>query len=401
MSPRLALSALAALLLAACQVPVKPAAVDPPEPVAVVKVAPLDGAPAATPSPSASPDEPAPAAAPDPMDTGAEVFDHLASRFSTPVCVKGQHNQAWRRRYAGYPVGFARNMEKVLPLLAFVATELERRELPAEFALLPIVESWYRPEAIGPGGPAGMWQMIASTARGHGIRIQPGYDGRLSPVEATEAALDHLDMLSDHFDGEWRAMAMAYNAGEYRILRAFKASGDRRVSGESHLPRGLSRTTYDYVAKLHALACLLAHPERHGLVLPREATFVPLARFELPAGATSLDQAALALGTDGATLRRLNPAYRQGRVAAGVPRTVLAPATPVALLARQNAPASAPEPAAGAPAADSAREHRVRRGDTLSRIARQYGVDLRQLYRLNRLNGRSILQPGQVLRIDP
>ncbi|WP_043802405.1 LysM peptidoglycan-binding domain-containing protein, partial [Arenimonas malthae] len=79
---------------------------------------------------------------------------------------------------------------------------------------------------------------------------------------------------------------------------------------------------------------------------------------------------------------------------------VLAPATPVALMAAANAPVAAPADAPGAPE-ESAREHRVRRGDTLSRIARQYGVDLRQLYRLNRLNGRSILQPGQVLRIDP
>ncbi len=63
-------------------------------------------------------------------------------------------------------------------------------------------------------------------------------------------------------------------------------------------------------------------------------------------------------------------------------------------------PPAAKAPADGATASET-REHRVRRGDTLSRIARQYGVDLRQLYRLNRLNGRSILQPGQVLRIDP
>ena len=70
----------------------------------------------------------------------------------------------------------------------------------------------------------------------------------------------------------------------------------------------------------------------------------------------------------------------------------------LSLLRSEREPA--PDPSAGAPE-DTAREHRVRRGDTLSRIARQYGVDLRQLYRLNRLNARSILQPGQVLRIDP
>ncbi|WP_158637231.1 transglycosylase SLT domain-containing protein [Arenimonas daejeonensis] len=126
--------------------------------------------------------------------------------------------------------------------------------------------------------------MISSTARNHGIHIKQGYDGRLSPVESTDAALSYLQKLDGMFDGEWRAMAMAYNAGEYRIVRAFRANGDQRVSGESHLPKGLSRTTYDYVAKLHALACLIAKPERHGLVLPREARFVPLARMTLPAG---------------------------------------------------------------------------------------------------------------------
>ena len=129
-------------------------------------------------------------------------------------------------------------MEEILPLMAYVLEEVERKKLPGEFALLPIVESWYRPAAIGPGGPAGMWQMISSTARNHGIRIQSGYDGRLSPVESTDAALSYLQTLDGLFDGEWRAMAMAYNAGEYRIIRAFRASGDRRVSGESQLPRG-------------------------------------------------------------------------------------------------------------------------------------------------------------------
>ena len=102
--------------------------------------------------------------------------------------------------------------------------------MPGEFALIPIVESWYRPDAVGPGGPAGMWQMISSTARNHGIHIQAGYDGRLSPVESTDAALSYLEALSALFKGEWRTMAMGYNAGEYRILRAFRNSGDQRVS---------------------------------------------------------------------------------------------------------------------------------------------------------------------------
>lgn len=391
--PRLALSASIALslLLAACQSPVRPD-LDEPEPETPVTISPAPR-PATPPGPPPAP-TPAP---PDPMDTGAEVFDRMSARFSAPICVKGPHNRSWRKRYAGYPVGFARHMEEILPLMAYVVEEVERRNLPGEFVLMPIVESWYRPAAIGPGGPAGMWQMIASTARNHGVHIQQGYDGRLSPVESTDAALSYLQTLDGLFDGEWRAMAMAYNAGEYRIVRAFGANGERRVSGESQLPRGLSRTTYDYVAKLHALACLIAKPERHGLVLPRETRFVPLARMTLPAGVNSLDQAAAKLGTDATRLRVLNPAYRQGRIVAGAPRDVLAPVTALAALT-----AAAAEPApAGETTGAASRTHTVKRGDSLSKIAHSYGVPLKQLYSVNGLSAKSVIRPGQVIRLDP
>ena len=384
-----------ALVLAACQPQVKPDLNDPREPATEVKLKPVprDAAPA-------KPAEPAPPVvlAPDPIDTGAEVFDRMTARFSAPICVKGLHNRHWRKRYAGYPASFARQIEQILPLMGYVVEEVERKGLPGEFALLPIVESWYRPDAIGPGGPAGMWQMISSTARNHGIRIQPGYDGRLSPIESTDAALSYLVTLDGMFDGEWRAMAMGYNAGENRIVRAFRNSGDRRVSGESQLPRGLSRTTYDYVAKLHALACLFEKPERHGLVLPREARFVPLVRMTLPDGVQSLDQAALRMGSDASSLRRLNPAYRQGRVVAGAPRDVLAPATALAALVSGQ---HAAEPATPPAAAAAMQTYTVRPGDTLSRIAARNGVPLARLFAINGLNGRSVLRPGQVLRLAP
>ena len=393
---------LPALLLAACQVPVRPPPPEPgePPPAATEPTGSTARKPKPAPPAEAQPAAPAlvaPAAAPpdDPIDTGAELFDHLAERFRSPVCIKGDANRAWRKRYAGHPASFARHLEEIMPLMAYVATEVERRGLPAEFVLIPIVESWYRPAAIGPGGPAGMWQMIASTARNHGIRIQAGYDGRLSPVASTDAALDYLVALSARFDGDWRATAMAYNAGEYRILRAFRSNGHEQASAERRLPQGLSRTTYDYVAKIRALACLIAEPGRQGLELPREARFVPLARIALPPGASSLDQAALGLVTDARELRRLNPAYRGGRVIDGAPREVLVPADPATLLASASLPS--------APAARDlpARSHRVRSGDTLSGIARKYGVGLRQIYRLNGLTGRSVLQVGQQVRIDP
>lgn len=396
------------LLLAACQVPVRPEpAQAPPEATPSAPVA----APApASPSPVEAPAAPEPEAAPDPIDTGAELFALINARLDQPACVSGEANRRWRKRYAGHPASFARHLEQILPLMAYVATEVERRGLPGEIVFVPIVESWYRPEALGPGGPAGMWQMIASTARNHGVRVVPGYDGRLSPVASTDAALDYLEALSTRFDGDWRAMAMAYNAGEHRIERAFKAAQHRRTSGERRQPAGLPHITYEYIAKLRALSCLVSKPEAANLQLPLDARFVPLVRVAIPAGATTLDQAAVALRTDASTLRRLNPAYRQGRIVAGAPREVLVPGTPATLLAAGQAADAAAGAAVVATAGDGAdadagdadaRRHVVRRGDTLSAVARRYGVTLRQLFRLNGLDGRSVLRPGQELRIDP
>lgn len=392
------------LLLAACQVPVRPEPVQaPPEPAP-----PAPSAAKPRPAPVEAPAVPEPEVAPDPIDTGAELFASITARLSQPACINGEANRRWRKRYAGHPATFARQIEQTLPLMAYVAAEVERRGLPGEMVFVPIVESWYRPEALGPGGPAGMWQMIASTARNHGISVVPGYDGRLSPVASTDAALDYLEALSERFDGDWRAMAMAYNAGEYRIERAFKAAAHRRASGERRQPAGLPHVTYEYIAKLRALSCLVSKPEAANLQLPLEARFVPLVRVDLPPGASTLDQAAIALRTEASTLRRLNPAYRQGRIVAGVPREVLVPGTPATLLAAgrfdgASAGADAIDTTGGEAAAaePGGRRHVVRRGDTLSAIARRYDVPLRELFRLNGLDGRSVLRPGQELRVDP
>jgi len=394
------------LLLVACQVPVRPEPEQAPPP-------PAPPAPSAAVPRTAPVEAPAPAeaeAAPDPIDTGAELFAFINARLSQPACINGEANRRWRKRYAGHPASFARHVEQILPLMAYVAAEVERRDLPGEMVFVPIVESWYRPEALGPGGPAGMWQMIASTARNHGVRVVPGYDGRLSPVASTDAALDYLAALSERFDGDWRAMAMAYNAGEHRIERAFKAAEHRRTSGERRQPAGLPHVTYEYIAKLRALSCLVSKSEAAGLQLPLEARFVPLVRVELPPGANTLDQAAIALRTDASTLRRLNPAYRQGRIPADVPREVLVPGTPATLLAAGRIDGAGVDTGTGdAPTVDGeattrdaqGRRHVVRRGDTLSAIARRYDVALRELFRLNGLDGRSVLRPGQELRIDP
>jgi membrane-bound lytic murein transglycosylase D len=255
---------------------------------------------------------------------GDAVFARIRANLAGNACMAGGNTERWRRRYASNPAAFANRLEQILPLLDFVSTEVERAGLPSEFVFIPLVESWYKPEAIGANGPAGMWQMIGSTARNHGIHIKPGYDGRLSPVESTRAALSYLKTLNDMF-GNWQATVMAYNAGEGRLMQAYRRARSREANGEGRRPHGLSNITYDYVGKLQALSCLVTQPERHGLKLPRGSRFIPLAPVLMEPRVTSIEQFATQRGRNANELRRLNPGYTGGRVVAGVPRLVLMP----------------------------------------------------------------------------
>jgi membrane-bound lytic murein transglycosylase D len=252
-----------------------------------------------------------------------------------------------------------------------------------------------------------MWQMIGSTARNHGVGIHKGYDGRLSPVDSTRAALSYLRTLGEMFDGDWQATVMAYNAGEYRLAGALRRSGSRRVSAAEGVPAGLSNITYDYVSKLQALSCLVAEPQRAKLVLPDDAVFERLAAVPVDARAVSLEHVARRAGLEAPQLRALNPAYRSGLIASGAPRVVLMPLAAAASVTRAEvvvpeattlaSTTSAADDGAAGPTAT----HEVRSGDTLSQIARRYGVTLNALRRLNGLGNRSMIRPGQVLRLVP
>ena len=271
------------------------------------------------------------------ITTGALLFERLAQGFESPACVDGQNNTAWRRRYAAHPEALERQLRDAMPLMAWVLEATERRGLPREFVLIPLIESGYRSSARGRGGPLGLWQMVASTARNHGVVVNARHDGRLSPVESTTGALDHLAELRSQF-GDWRAAAMAYNAGESRLRRALAKSDSSEVSGERRQPAGMPNTTYTYIAKLRALACLIAEPTRYGLSLPSEA-FTP---FE--------------------------------------PESVASPSTNTVSITGQ-------------------REHTVRSGDTLWDIARQYGTTVAKLASANALRPNRPLRLGRVLRI--
>src|SRR5690606_21282331 len=161
---------------------------------------------------------------------GTEIYERFVGGLAQRECESA--SPRWRAHFAHVPGQLAAGDGDVLPLFGYVVDALRARHLPTEYALIPFVESGYRPGARSSGGPAGLWQFIAVTARNHDIPVRPGYDGRLSPVDATRAAVRYLRTLHGMFAGDWRLAVMAFNAGEYRVLGALRRHGQRPANAD-------------------------------------------------------------------------------------------------------------------------------------------------------------------------
>ena len=348
--------------------------------------------------------------------SGREVYASFREGLADPAC-EADASTRWRQHFAHVPRQLAGNND-VLPLFGYVVDALREADLPTEYALIPFVESGYKPGARSASGPAGLWQFIAVTARNHKIAIRPGYDGRLSPVDSTQAAVRYLKTLHGMFAGDWRLAVMAFNAGEYRVFGALKRHGQRAMDADPAQLASLSNITRSYVRKLHALSCLLAEADdREDWLHALDRPVPRLAAVELPADAGNLDAWSSRAGQDAVLLKRLNPAFAGGRIAGSGLRVIATatgstslaqtsntdasatPALPALLLPPDTTPVTETSPTVPA-SSPPRRTHVVARGESASRIAQRHGISLAELLQRNGLGMRSILRPGMVLQLD-
>ena len=168
------------------------------------------------------------------------TLDAISANFwnnlADPAC--GKAPPRWRVHYGDVPKRLRNPREQQL-------------RLPSEFALIPFVESRYRPDARSPGGQVGLWQFTAATARRNGLSVRSGRDERLDATASTRAAVRYLQQLHRMFGNDWRWTAMAYNAGD----------GAARAAWRKRSTAKLSPITRHYPDKLHALACLIPRPD--------------------------------------------------------------------------------------------------------------------------------------------
>lgn len=234
------------------------------------------------------------------MRSGGEIMQRFHAGLADDDCRRASNR--WRLHYARAAEHLADKDEVALAVFGYVLDAVREAGLPSEFALIPFVESRYRADARSHGGPAGLWQFTAGTARRHGMRVQGPVDERLSVVASTEAAVRYLSRLHRMFGRDWQKTVMAYNAGE-GALRASRRKGALRMSG----------ITRSYPAKLHAIACLF--DQRSGNARWQRAIErqVPrLASRRLPAETRDLRGWAMAHRLDADLIVALNPGWHPG-----------------------------------------------------------------------------------------
>ncbi len=331
------------------------------------------------------------------LDSRQQILEHLRQHLVEPDCRSNPRIQYWQGRYAASPRHFADQITAVLPLMGRVLEELERYQLPAEYALLPIAESWYRPDARGAGDHVGVWQFGRSTAHTLDLPITNRYDARMDPIASTDAALRYLAQLHNQF-GDWRLATAAYNAGPYRVKKLIGQTDSDNFSLSRRQPAGLPAITFEHLAKIEALACLLSEPERFGIPLSEHQAVDPLVSIQLKPGQSSLSAIAEHNAISSSLLTQLNPAFRHGFIASDAPRSLLLPASLATNLDDLELPFVPTPKTEPLPAQSS---YVIQPGDTLGAIARRHGVALRTLLQLNGLNMRSILRPGQRIRLAP
>lgn len=264
--------------------------------------------------------------------TTSSSRSHLWARLRKNYDMSHRHKSTVDPKRIQHFVAQYRNGEKQLtkmttrasPYLYYIVEEIEKRKLPGELALLPMIESAFEPQANSPKGAAGIWQFMPKTGRYYGLKQDKWYDGRRDIAASTSAALDYLEILHKQFDNNWMLALAAYNSGEGRVRNAIKRNAKAGKS-TSFWSLELPEETKNYVPKLLALAEVVAHPEKHDVSLPHidnKPYFVPVD----PGKALDFNKIVKMADIQLNEVKRLNPGYRRQSTHPSGPQQLLLPA---------------------------------------------------------------------------
>jgi membrane-bound lytic murein transglycosylase D len=296
--------------------------------------------------------------------------------------------RAWENWYATRPDYVARMIDRSSHFLFHILEEVEKRGMPTEIALLPMIESAYNPLAYSTAHASGIWQFIPSTGKHYGLRQTWWYDGRRDVIAATEAALDYLEKLHAMF-GDWELALASYNWGEGAVSRAVERNRAKGLPDDyEYLP--LPSETRSYLPKLIAVRNIIADPGRFGLEIediPNEPYFETLTlerhidvRVAAKLAEMPMDE-----------FKFLNPGHNKPVIKAGEAERIVLPRGKVATFRSNLKKYDRP--------LVSWNTVRLRRGDKVKSIAAKHGMTLTELKTANGIARHRRVVPGQVLLV--
>ena len=308
------------------------------------------------------------------------VWDRIRAGFELPT---SEHRKVlselrWYARHKDY---LKRVVDRAEPFLYFIMEEIDKRGIPAELALLPIVESAFQPFAYSHGQAAGIWQFIPSTGRHYGLKQNWWYDGRRDIHASTIAALDYLQYLAKAFKGNWLHALAAYNSGIGTVSKAIKRNKRRNKPTDFwHLK--LPKETQGYVPKLIALAKLISTPEEYNVDLK---CIMNAPYFEVINTGKQIDLAVAAelAGLDIGELYKLNPGFNRWATDPKGPHQLLIPLENTVQFKQGllNIPAKE---------RITWKRYKVKESQTLSHIAQKHHITVDQLKRINKIRSNNI-----------
>jgi membrane-bound lytic murein transglycosylase D len=299
-----------------------------------------------------------------------------------------------------YPRNFQGGLDRSCKYLPYVQGQFAQAGLPQDLVWLAMVESQFSPKVVSRAGAGGMWQFMRDTGNRYGLKVDRYVDDRFNWKQSTQAAVQYLSELYDHFDGSWPLAVSAYNMGEGGLDRAIASNGGERnlwkLIETPPASESIQQETKKFYPKLLASIIVAKDPERFGFTFnpqdPEQTARAPIR------GSYSLAALDRALNLPEGTLRQYNPDLIRGVTPPSGEFSLAVPSETGMQLASviKDVPQIRPEILRGW---DKKRTHVVRRGETPEVIAKKYGIAAGDLLRANQLKPDTRLTSGRKLTI--
>lgn len=320
-----------------------------------------------------------------PIQMSGDLWDRIRMGFAlkdmdTPLV---QEHENW---YANRPDYVQRMVERSQRYLFHIVEEVEKRGMPTEVALLPMIESAFNPKAYSRAHASGIWQFIPSTGKHFGLQQNWWYDGRRDIMAATNAALDYLQKLHDMF-GSWELALSAYNWGEGNVMRAV-ARNEAKGLPTDFLSLRMPPETRNYLPKLLAVKHIVANPEAYGLALapiPNQPYFTKVATDKHIDLALAARLAEMPMDE----FTSLNPAHNRPVINSKDADYLLLPVDKVETFTSNLENYDKPLVSWGS--------YTLSRGEKLDKVARKFSLSVARLKEINGISGNRRLAGGTLL----